>query len=176
MKLKTIIASLSFLIIFSTTVFADAGGGHKPYVGSSAFEQMKQLVGNREASMDMGQGPMTVKASYKLTSGGSALIETVFEGAPLEMVSVYHDNPDKKLTMIHFCAEHNQPRFILTSMVGNKLIMGITKDSQSEVAQQKHIHNALIHIQGKDSMVQQWTGYKGGKKDKVVEMTFKRIK
>ncbi len=176
MKLKTIFASLTFFLMFSGISFADAGGEHKPYVGSTAFEQMKQLAGNWEGSMDMGQGPMTFKASYKLTSGGSALIETIFEGAPHEMVSVYHDNSDKKLTMIHYCAEHNQPRFILTSMEGGKLMMDITKDSQSEVAQQKHIHNALIHIQGKDNMVQHWTGYEDGKKDKVVEMIFKRVK
>lgn len=175
MKIKIIFASLIFVLIIGGMAFADKGAEHKPYVGSEAFEQMKQLAGNWEASMDMGQGPMTVKASYKLTSGGSALIETVFEGAPHEMVSVYHDNPDKKLTMIHFCAEHNQPRLTMTSMENGKMIMDLTKDSQSEVGQQKHIHNASIHIQGKDSMVQKWTGYEGGKEHHVVEMKFKRI-
>ena len=87
---KTLFIAM-FCFLFGATFSAVADEGHKPYVGSKAFEQMKQLAGNWEATMDMGKGPQTVKASYKLTSAGSALIETVFEGAPHEMVSVYHD-------------------------------------------------------------------------------------
>ena len=49
------------------------------YVGSEAFERVKQLVGFWEGTIDMGQGPEKITASYKLTSGGSAIVETVFE-------------------------------------------------------------------------------------------------
>ena len=69
---KTLFIAM-FCFLFGATFSAVAADeGHKPYVSSKAFVQMKQLAGNWEATMDMGKGPQTVKASYKLTSAGEA--------------------------------------------------------------------------------------------------------
>ena len=140
---KTLFIAM-FYFLFGATFSAVADQGHKPYVGSKAFERMKQLVGNWEASMQMGQKTMKMKASYKLTSAGSALIETVFEGAPHEMVSVYHDNKNGKLTVTHYWAEHNQPKLVLAAMENNKLTMDLASDSDVDVAKEMHIHSIAI--------------------------------
>ena len=47
---KTLFIAM-FCFLFGATFSAVADQGHKPYVGSKAFERMKQLVGNWEASM-----------------------------------------------------------------------------------------------------------------------------
>lgn len=172
---KTLFIAM-FYFLFGATFSAVADQGHKPYVGSKAFERMKQLVGNWEASMQMGQKTMKMKASYKLTSGGSALIETTHEGAPHEMVSVYHDNKNGKLTMTHYCAEHNQPKLVLAGMNNNTLTMDLASDSEIDVANEKHIHATAIQFEGADKMTQTWTSFAGGKQDMVVEMTFNRVK
>ena len=62
-----------------------------PYSGSKEFERMKQLVGVWEGTSDMGKEGEKVRVEYRLTAGGSALVETLFPGSAEEMVSVYHD-------------------------------------------------------------------------------------
>ena len=110
----------------------------------------------------MGQKTMKMKVSYKLTSGGSALIETTHEGAPHEMVSVYHDNKNGKLTMTHYCAEHNQPKLVLAAMENNKLTMDLASDSDVDVADEKHINATSIQFEGANKMTQTWTSFAGG--------------
>lgn len=165
-----------FCFLFATTSPLFADGGHKNYVGSKAFERMKKLAGNWEGSTDFGQGPQTMKASYKLTSAGSALIETFHEGTPHEMVSVYHDNKNRKLTMTHYCAEHNQPKLILQGMDNNKMTMDLSSDNEIDIASENHIHSAAIQFEGADKMTHVWTSFKGGKKDMVVKIAFNRMK
>ncbi len=171
-----LIASMVGLMAFGATwTFAEAEG-HKPYKGSEAFERVKQLVGTWQGEIDMGKGPQKVMASYKLTAAGSALVETVFEGAPHEMVSVYHDNKDRKLTMTHYCAEHNQPKLVLAGMDNNKMTMDLSSDNEIDVANEKHIHSASIQFEGHDRMTQLWTSFADGKKAQVIKIAFNRVK
>jgi len=54
-----------------------------------------------------GSGP--IAATYMVTGYGSAVIETLKDGAKPTMTSVYHlDNGDLRMT--HFCGAGNQPR------------------------------------------------------------------
>jgi hypothetical protein len=148
----------------------------KPYVGSEAFEQMKPLVGSWETAVDKGQGPMKMKASYKITAGGSAIVETIFEGAPHEMVTVYYDNPKRQLSMTHYCMLHNQPRMALKSAKSNELIFDFSKDSDIDPVKDDHMHALTITFEGQDKMVQHWTRSQPGKKPEVMEIAFNRVK
>ena len=136
---------------------------------------MKRLAGNWEGSADFGQGIQKIKAHYKLTSGNSAIIETFHVGTPHEMVSVYHDNKSQKLTMTHYCAEHNQPKLILSEWIDNKLAMDFAADNEIDVVHESHIHAAAIQFEGEDSMTHKWTSFKDGKQAQVVEIIFKRV-
>jgi hypothetical protein len=168
------VGMLCFLFVGSFSAIADEG--HKPYVGSKAFERMKLLVGSWEGAMDMGEKNMKMKASYKLTAAGSALVETFHEGTPHEMVSVWHDNKNKQLTMTHYCAEHNQPKLVLQRMDNNKMTMDLSSDNEIDVASENHIHSAAIQFEGDDQMTHTWTSFKDGKKDMVVKIAFNRMK
>src|SRR4051812_24656118 len=71
---------------------------------SKSFEQLKQqLVGTWEAKMKMGDDEQTVKATYEVTSGGSAILERLFAGTDHEMVSVYHSDGTSGVSMTHYC-------------------------------------------------------------------------
>lgn len=168
------IAILYFLFSGASYVVADQGQ-HKPYVGSKAFERMKQLVGSWEGSMKMGKETMKMKASYKLTAAGSALVETFHEGTPHEMVSVWHDNKNKKLTMTHYCAEHNQPKLVMQAMDNNQLTMDLVAGGEIDVANESHIHSAAILFEGDGRMTHKWTSFKAGEKDMVVKISFSRV-
>ena len=173
--MKTLVTAIVIGVLAMSPMQVMAGDhAHPSYAGSDAFESMKQLVGSWEGTMDTGQGPQTITASYKLTAAGSALVETVFEGAPHEMVSIYHDNSDRKLTMGHYCAEHNQPRMMLTSMTNNELKFDLAPDADIDVARDKHIHAAALQFNGKDKMIQRWTSFEPGKEKQVVEIAYTR--
>ena len=146
------------------------------YVGSEAFERVKQLVGSWEGTMDMGEGPKKITASYKLTSGGSAIVETVFEGAPHEMVTLYHDSPNRTLSMTHYCMLHNQPKMILKGMENNELTFDLSKDADIDVANDTHMHSLILTFDGNDTMTQHWTKFEAGKKEQIVEIAYTRIK
>lgn len=148
----------------------------EPYVGSKAFEQMKLLVGEWEGTMDMGKGPETITATYKLTSGGSAIVETVFEGAQHEMVTVYHDNANRTLSMTHYCMLGNQPKMVLEGMENNELKFDLSEDADIDVASDTHMHSLALKFDGQNQMTQHWTEFKAGKAGKSVDIAFKRVK
>jgi hypothetical protein len=170
---KLILAGIICLLVFGSVQAAEQE--QKPYVGSEAFERMKQLVGSWESTMDMGQGPVQMKALYKLTAGGSAIVETIFEGAPTEMVTIYYDNPKHKLNVTHYCMLQNQPKMTLKSMKANELTFDLSKAADINVAKDDHMHALTITFDGKDKMVQHWTKFEGGKKKRVVEIAYNRI-
>ena len=174
---RFIIAALIALVpVGSLTMAAEEQKAEqKPYVGSAGFERMKQLVGSWEGEMDKGEGPMKFKTTYKLTSGGSAIVETFFEGAPHEMVSVYHDTPKRELMMIHYCMLKNQPKMMLIAMEGDTLKFDLAKDAAINVAEDRHMHSLSIMMTGKDEMTQKWTQYEKGKAGEVVEIALKRV-
>ena len=147
----------------------------KPYVGSEGFERLKQLLETWEGTMDIGQGPMSIKVSFELTSGGSAIVEKVFEGMPMEMVTVYHDNSSKELRLTHYCMLHNQPSMKLQNINQHSISFEFSSESDIDVANEEHMHSLTIEFTGPDSMAQHWTKFDDGEMSKIVQVAYKRI-
>ena len=171
-----LIATAMSLFVFGPLPAIAEEQKSKPYVGSEPFERMKQLVGTWEGEMDMGKGPVKVRTNYKLTSNGSALVETVFEGQPHEMVTVYHDDSHHQMTMTHYCMLNNQPKMSLIATEDDTLSFDLSKDADIDVAHEPHMHAAAIMFKGKDQIIQQWTKFEGGNSKQVVEVAYSRIK
>lgn len=173
---KLLFTLLISLLAFGSIQALATEQEQKPYVGSEAFERMKQLAGSWEGMMDMGKGPMKVTTTYKVTSNGSALIETVFEGAPHEMVTVYHDDSKHQINFTHYCSLANQPKMNLTAMEGNTLTFDLSQDADIDATHETHMHAAAITFKGKDQISQQWTKFEAGKENQVVEVAYSRVK
>ena len=173
---KLIIAGAIVLLAVGSFQVGAEEQEHKPYVGSKAFERMKQLLGSWEGTIDMGKGPEKVTASYALTSGGSAIVETVFEGEKHEMVTVYHDNSRRQLNMTHYCMLGNQPKMMLISAENNEMTFDLSKDADIDVAKESHMHSLKLIVGEKDTMVQEWTQFEGGKETKAVKIAYHRMK
>src|SRR5258708_228538 len=105
-----------FFALLSLTMLGrlSAAQPETPYQGSTEFERMKTLVGTWKGKTDMGEGPMDFTVEYRLVSGGSAIEERIFAGAPKEMVTMYHDKGGK-LALTHYCMLRNQPGMRLKS-------------------------------------------------------------
>ena len=175
MKMHTsILAILICLGISASPSIADPEHSMPVYKGSQAFQQMKQLAGKWIGTVDMGKGPETIDASYRVTSAGSVLVETIFEGTPNEMVTIYHDDKKQRLGLTHYCGLNNQPKLTLIKSEGNALEFDLAQDAPIDAAHEPHMHALKLTFSGKNEMQQRWTQFTQGKKKKVVTLSFKR--
>jgi hypothetical protein len=75
----------------------------------AAFTQLQTLVGEWEGKTEAGR---VLKVSYRLTAGGTVLVETWTLGPQRESLTLYHmDN--ESLIATHYCPVGNQPRLRL---------------------------------------------------------------
>jgi hypothetical protein len=161
---------------FTGEGLALAGDHHSaPYTGSAEFQRMKQLAGVWEGTADMGKPGEKVRVEYRLTAGGSALVETLFPGNPEEMVSVYHDQ-NGKLAMTHYCMLHNQPHMTLAGADGNTLdLVFAGSGNDIDPAKEKHMHGVAFTFPDNDHMVQKWTLFDKGKEAGGVTLRLERV-
>lgn len=77
----------------SQTLLADEPNqsGAKPV---KPFELFKKLNGEWIGKASHGDVQFDSKVQYRVTSAGSAVVETLFGGTEHEMVTVYHQNGD----------------------------------------------------------------------------------
>lgn len=144
MKIKTLplLLSISFLcLIFVPVAFADHPAEHStkndptksapippPDTSSPELNRIKALEGRWKSTTSMfGKEDEEVFTEYKITAGGSAVIETSFPGTPNEMVSVYYDDDQGKLAMTHYCMMRNRPHFSLVESTKDGIKLGVTK-------------------------------------------------
>src|SRR5687767_7169136 len=76
----------------------------------SAFDAFKKLAGDwvGKGAADSGHGEK-VSVNFKVTAGGSAVVETELPGTAQEMVTIIH--PDgNDLVLTHYCHVGNQPQ------------------------------------------------------------------
>src|SRR5438093_12249808 len=100
LSLRNFIAALVLVFCVSAVCWSQAAPST-----TTGFDKLKMLVGEWEGT---GSGGHPVQVSYRLVSGGSALMETM-KSADEEMVTVYHRDNDA-VVMTHYCAANNQPR------------------------------------------------------------------
>jgi hypothetical protein len=172
--------SLLFAVVclaLAGPIFALAGEHQAaPYTGSGEFERMKQLVGAWEGTSDMGKEGEKVRVEYRLTSGGSALVETLSPGSAEEMVSVYHDRKGK-LAMTHYCTLRNRPLMTLAKVDAQSIeLVFARKGNDINPAREKHMHAVRITFTDNDHIVQRWTLYDKGKDAGGVTMKLTRVR
>ncbi|MEM7393688.1 MAG: hypothetical protein AAF492_15190 [Verrucomicrobiota bacterium] len=129
--------------------------------GSTELQKIKSLAGTWSGEVDMGQGPQTMTVIYKVTAGGSAVIETTFPGTPKEMVSMYHDEKGK-LSMTHYCMLGNQPKMKMTGSKDNQISMKLAK-KKSIKKDEMHVHGLVIELVDENNIKQTWSSYVGDK-------------
>ena len=165
---------ISILALLLLVVFSAQAGEMKPYVGSAGFEKMKKLEGTWTGAPSNAKEGEKVTITYKVTSAGSSVVETLFPGMPHEMVSVYHD-VDGKLGMTHFCSLRNQPKFMLQKSKKNKMNLSYAGGTNLDPAKDTHMHAVQIEIIDKNNIVQKWTQFEGGKAAGVNTLALTRV-
>ena len=160
-SIYALVAGVSLVFVGLFMAYA-AEHPNLPYSGSKEFERMKGLVGVWEGTANMPKEGEKVRVEYRLSSGGSAVVETLFPGKADEMVSVYFDNKGQ-LTMTHYCALRNQPRMKLQKADAKNLNFMFADGSNIDPKKDAHMHSLTISFVDKDHIIQKWTLFADGK-------------
>ena len=143
--------------------------------GQAALDRLKSLAGKWQGT-SASDPNSTMQVEYKVTAGGSAVVETEFAGLPHEMVTVYHlDGED--LVMTHYCAMGNQPRLRLdpSRSTEGELFFDFSGGSNIDPAKDVHIHSGRFRWNGPDAIDSEWVAYTDGRPDHTTKFSLKRL-
>jgi hypothetical protein len=146
------------LISVGLGVAAIAADKPAPAPAPATFDKVKALAGDWTAKDDDGK---PVDLNFNITSGGTAVLETVTMGAHGPMVSVYHADGEAVM-LTHYCAMGNQPR--LRAKGGDKeLAFAFVDATNLPSPTSPHMHSMKLTIEDKDHITEEWMMSGGGK-------------
>ena len=173
MKLLLIVLPLYTITLLASP--SSAGKMHMPpYEGSSALKAMKTLAGTWTGTHIMEGKEIPASVDYKVSSNGSAVVETMFPGTSQEMVTVYHDKGGK-LAMTHYCSVGNQPHLDLVTMEGNILAFSLSSSGNAHLGDEGHMHDLTVTISDSDHLQQEWSYFEKGKYGGTTTFTLVRV-
>lgn len=127
------------------------------------FESMKSLVGRWSGSAKSGEESWPITITYRMTSGGNAVLEDMYEGSDQEMITLYHlDGADLRLT--HYCTAGNQPSMVLAGASETpERILAFEFDRGTNMGPMDgHMHRATFTFVGPDHVLATWAYFEGG--------------
>ena len=118
------------------------------------FAKLKSLAGDWEGKTPDGK---TVRASYKVVSMGSAVVETLNPPGEMDMVTVYHADGDE-IMMTHYCAAGNQPRMRSAKSSGDSktIIFSYVDATNLSGPSEGHMIGLDITFEDADHFAQKW--------------------
>ena len=152
-------------ILAAIAAFAALGLAQPPNPSAStkeAFNRIKSLAGEWEGSMNEGREQMPATTSFRVVSDGSAVMNILGAGTPHEMVTMFHlDGRDLMAT--HYCAAHNQPRFVMAPTSEPNVIDFKFKDATNLASPTAlHMINVTFTFLDANHHVQDWTAIENG--------------
>jgi len=126
--------------------------------GVLAFDQLKALVGEWENQTG------TVKITYTLVSGGTALMERMQPSHEQEMITMYSADGDK-IVVTHYCSQGNQPTMKSETLKGmaNKYSFSLVSVSGLKTPEEGHMVGLVLTLVDKDHLTQEWKYQDKGK-------------
>ena len=143
-----------FFVVHAASARAQSAG--------PAFDRLKALEGDWIDVEGVFGKKGAVAITYRVTGGGTAVLETFPVGTKEEMVTVYHkDGSDVVLT--HYCSGGNQPRMRAKGMNGDVLVFDYDGGTNIDPATSSHMHSAKIEFLGPDEVRASWQNWSDGK-------------
>ncbi len=167
MKNSTIIVVLIAAMLLLSGAFAQQQAAPAPSSQPAAktapnpeFEKIKRLLGDWESKTPEGQ---VVPISFRLVSGGSAILVSSTEPKEGEMITVIH--PDgKDLMATHYCSAKNQPRFVAVPSTDPNVVNFQFKDITNLASPDApHMTGVAFTMVDATHHSEAWTWREGGK-------------
>ena len=144
--------------------------------GKSALDPFKALAGDWVGQMEDSGQKIDCTVNYKVTSNGTAVVETLGPGTPHEMVGIIHEDGEG-LALTHYCAIGNQPRMKTDAKPGpHKFAFKFTGASNLASDKDMHMHDVVFELVDKDTVRVVWTNYNEGKPAGTAVLALKRKK
>lgn len=139
---------------------------------STPLDRFKAMAGDWQADTD-GDGAPDMNVNYRVISGGSAVVETVFAGQPHEMITVFTmDRGD--IVCTHYCALGNQPHLKAKSVTPNSIAFEFVNGGNMSSRDEAHMDAVTFTWIDADHVTSQWNGYEKGKSEEHVKFTMTR--
>jgi hypothetical protein len=127
------------------------------------FEALKKLAGDWVEVGKDGKPTDKVVSSFRLTSAGTSVQETLFPGEEKEMITMYHLD-GANLVLTHYCSLGNQPRMRAEpGKEANKIAFKFTGATNLKSSDDHHINQATLTIVDKDHFKAEWASCKDRK-------------
>ena len=123
---------------------------------NASFDKLKTLDGAWVGTVMEGGKEFPVNARFVMVSDGSALMAWINEGAPEEMVTIFHMD-GSQLMATHYCAAHNQPRMIATAGGDPNRVVFKFKDGTNIGPHDGHMQEVAFVFEGPDRHIEEWT-------------------
>jgi hypothetical protein len=177
MSVRIIPALFVLLSAVALLGYADEKKARPAAEKSPGLERFKQLAGEWVGKETSGQNAgQEVRVIYKVTSAGSAVVETLLPGGEHEMVTVIHPDGDD-LALTHYCALGNQPHMKTKGPgEGDKIAFKFSGASNLKSEKDMHMHDVTYTFVDKDTLKTEWTHYDDGKAAGTVVFELKRKK
>jgi hypothetical protein len=149
-------------------------GGDEKIAGLERFKSLAgEWIGKKSES---GEKKGEAAVTYKVTSGGTAVMEMIDPGGDHEMVTMIHqDGTDLSLT--HYCMIGNQPHMKADAKGdGNKFDFKFVGASNMKSEKDPHMHSVVYTLVDKDTLKADWTFYNNGKEEQTMTFELKRKK
>lgn len=137
---------------------------------SKELELLKGLAGTWKGTSSDGKTEYPATVTYRVTSGGTVVEETIDPGTPHEMVTLYHDR-NGKLSLTHYCAMGNQPRMRLVKTEGRTMEFDLTSDSELDPSSDVHMHALSLTPTDDGHLTADWSSWAEGKKSSTMRFS-----
>jgi hypothetical protein len=138
------LSALLLALLSAAAAAADHGAADDaaPPSARAAFERLSSLVGRWRGGDGRGQ-----TVTYRLTAGGSVLVETWALAPGRESMTLYHLDGDALLAT-HYCPQGNQPtlRYAPTASDARRLSFAFERGSNLGIAGRWHQHSMWIEF------------------------------
>lgn len=135
-----------------------------------SFDRLKSLVGAWRGTWSDGR---PVGLTYRLTAGGTVLVETWVLSPTRESLTLYHMDKGTLLAT-HYCPQGNQPRLRLAGATADRMAFAFKDVTDLDPATESHQHAFSLHFDGPNRIARRET-YRSGKADETDSVVFQRI-
>ena len=154
--------ALTFALAFSLAFSSAYAGTTRRIDAKTAFARMKSLAGNWSGPKMMGQ------------RCDSAVLETCFEGTPMEMVTVYYP-VGNALVQTHYCMLGNQPHMKLNTKKSSADTLVFDFAGGDNIKQtHMNMHATTLHFVGRNKIESTCTSQEKGRPAGTHTSTFTR--
>jgi hypothetical protein len=171
-----LVASLAIVSCLAWVSVVRADGHKKAPSENSALAQFAGLAGEWVGKGMHGDAEHVVHIVYKVTSGGSAVVETIAPGTEHEMITVIYPDGDS-LLLTHYCMLGNQPHMQAKPKAGDHTVaFEFIKATNLKSDKDMYMRNVTFTFVDKDHLKTEWTNYNEGKEagKAVFELTRKK--